>query len=607
MLGSWLSRFGLSSQRVCATNRYHPEDLELLTALDRDWADLGLADFRSYDLDVTHRDMLRHEPTLNTIENSLAELDAAAGWSGPAQPPTLRAAAAEGPIGSPLELGRGADLPEGPLVPVHELVAAQMRDHPDAPAVSCGDATFTYRQLDDWAHHIATELSSAGVGRGSRVGVLAERSVAMVAAVIAIMRLGAAYVPVDSAHPDRRVDAVLSDAEVTALVVTGSTKERAVASGVPRVCADECAGTAGQAQVSVTLDDTAYLIYTSGSTGEPKGVVVGHRELAASTAARRAVYPGRHRFLLVSPLAFDSSVAGVWGTLTTGGHLVVATSEEVRDPGLLVRLVDRHQVTQMLCVPSLYSVVLDAAEALGLATVRSLSTVVVAGEACPQELVDRHFQLRGESSVMYNEYGPTEATVWASCARFDAPAGVTIGRPVPGTRLYVLDERRRPVPSGVAGELYIGGAGVSRGYHGRPDATAERFLDDPFTDEPGARMYRTGDSARWNEHGTLDFIGRLDDQVKIRGHRIELGAVEAQLTTVPGVREAVVLPNATSTGLVGFALTSESLDSAALRTELAEALQSPMVPEKIVVLSEFPRTVNGKVDRALLEKRLLGL
>ncbi|GGT16067.1 amino acid adenylation domain-containing protein [Streptomyces purpureus] len=604
--------------RLFATqDRYHPQDVALLTGEDRDWPELGLRDFRAYDVPVTHREMLRHEPTLLAIESALVELDATVDRpAAPPAPASRRARPASAAPATPgtddvLELGRGPALPDERRMPVHEQIALHMRAHPERPAVSSGDLTLTYGRLDAWAARLAGELTAAGVTPESRVGVLAEASAAMVAAVLAILRCGAAYVPVDTAHPDRRIDTVLSDAGVAALTVTPATDTRAVAAGLPRVCADpsllvdETATPEAEA-VGVGGDDIAYLIYTSGSTGEPKGVLVGHGELAASTLARRTVYPGEPVFLLVSPLAFDSSVAGLWGTLTAGGHLVVATAQEVRDPALLARLITRHGVTHLLCVPSLYAVLLDAVELTGPAATATLRTVTVAGEPLPEPLMERHFAVHGDAVTLFNEYGPTEATVWASYARFDAPAPVTIGGPVPGTRLYVLDEERRPVPVGVTGELHIGGAGVSRGYHGRPEATERVFLPDPFADAgpdgTPARMYRTGDLVRWNTQGTLDFVGRRDHQVKIRGHRVELGAVEAHLASLPGVREAVVVPNSASTGLLAFALVPgpDQPDAVELRDRLTDLLPEPMVPERITVLAAFPRTVNGKVDRAAL-------
>ncbi|MFF1412475.1 non-ribosomal peptide synthetase [Streptomyces sp. NPDC058289] len=506
--------------------------------------------------------------------------------------------------------------------PVHELVGRFARTVPSRTAVRSGASSISYGELDAWAGRIAAGLAAGGVGLGDRVGVLAEPSTAMVAAVLGIVRRGAAYVPVDPSHPDRRITGVLTDAGVSAVVVTGAGGDRLAGIGVPVLSAEPgktaengaevgSEGAAGGAQeppaASVGDDDPAYLIYTSGSTGEPKGVVVEHGQLAASTAARRLVYPGEPVFLLVSPLAFDSSVAGLWGTLTAGGCLIVASPDEVRDPELLVELVERHEVTHLLCVPSLYGVLLDAARRLGGERLRSLETVIVAGEPLPPELVARHFAQRTSGTVLVNEYGPTEATVWASYHRFEAPGPVTIGRPVPGARLYVLDEALRPVPPGGEGELYIGGAGVARGYHGRPEATAQAFTPDPFTDSPTARMYRTGDLVRQRADGTLSFLGRRDHQVKIRGHRVELGAVEAQLCEFPGIREAAVVMDGTGSALVGFVLAAEAADPGAdpacLKQQLATRLPGAMVPGRIVVLDRFPRTVNGKTDRAALSLR----
>ncbi|MFI5860012.1 non-ribosomal peptide synthetase [Streptomyces sp. NPDC051546] len=517
--------------------------------------------------------------------------------------------------------------------PVHELVGRFARTVPSRTAVRSGAGSISYGELDAWAGRIAARLAARGIGRGDRVGVLAEPSTAMVAAVLGIVRSGAAYVPVDPSHPDRRITGVLADAGVRAVLVTGNGADRLAGTGLPVLSTEamatartgatgpdaenpagagprgEADGAPGPPAAAVREDDPAYLIYTSGSTGEPKGVVVEHGQLAASTAARRLVYPGEPVFLLVSPLAFDSSVAGLWGTLTAGGCLVVASPDEVRDPERLVELAERYEVTHLLCVPSLYGVLLDAARRLGGERLRSLDTVIVAGEPLPPELVTRHFAQRAGDTALVNEYGPTEATVWASYHRFEAPGPVTIGRPVPGARLYVLDEALRPVPPGAEGELHIGGAGVARGYHGRPEATAKAFTADPFAGSPTARMYRTGDLVRELSDGTLAFLGRRDHQVKIRGHRVELGAVEAHLSDLPGIREAAVVVDGTGSALVGFILAAEAadpaqaVDPAFLKQQLATRLPGAMVPARIVVLDRFPRTVNGKTDRAALSRR----
>jgi amino acid adenylation domain-containing protein len=513
------------------------------------------------------------------------------------------------PPDRPLSLGLGEPLPLAGRRPVHELVADLARSHPDRPAVRSAGSTLSYGELDAWAGRIAARLVAAGAGPGERVAVLAAPSTAMVAAVLGVLRAGAAYVPVDGAWPDRRLADVLADARVGSAVVAGDAGSRLAGSqlagsGLPVIQAEDAAAAGGTAPgadlPTAAAADPAYLIYTSGSTGEPKGVLVTHGQLAASTQARRLVYAGPAVFLLVSPLAFDSSVAGLWGTLTAGGTLVVATIDEVRDAERLVDLVDREAVTRTLCVPSLYGVLLDAAERPGPARLGSLETVVVAGEPLPEQLLARHFALHRGTVALVNEYGPTETAVWASYRRYDAAGPVSIGGPIPGARLYVLDGDRRPVPCGVEGELFVGGAGVSVGYFGRPEATAQAFVADPWAGVEGARMYRTGDRVRWTDEGTLDFLGRRDHQVKIRGHRVELGAVEAALRTVPGVRDAAVVPNGARTALAGFVLADPGAAPESVRAQLADRLPASMVPARIRVLEHLPLTFTGKVDRAQL-------
>lgn len=505
----------------------------------------------------------------------------------------------------------GGPPPEDAFVPAHEVVARLAADHPAAVAVRCGDIALTYGELISWSRQLSHRLAAAGVGAGDRVALLAEPSAAMIASVLGVLGAGAAYVPVDLAQPDARVATILHDAQVAAVVTTAHTRHRAPGSRLPVVTVSSVpveepdAAASGSFAAAVGPADPAYLIYTSGSTGEPKGVIVEHRNLAASTRARLMVYSGNPTFLLMSPLAFDSSVAGIWGTLQAGGCLVVASADELRDADRLVSLVSRHRVTRTLCVPTLYGLLLDAAERAGTAPLASLRQVIVAGEALPQPLVDRHFAVHSSaahSSVvdLVNEYGPTETTVWATFHRFTGVEPVSIGGPVPGARLYVLDDELQPVPPGAEGELFIGGTGVTRGYFGRPEATAAVFLDDPFTAGPGARMYRTGDLVRRNADHRLDFIGRKDDQVKVRGHRVEPGAVESALRLLEGVQEAVVLPDAQGTGLIGFVASREGADPVALRRALAEQLPPAMVPGELRVLPELPRNLNGKLDRALL-------
>ena len=517
------------------------------------------------------------------------------------------------PLDDVLALGRGEPLGEEP-VSVHESVWHLATTAPGLTAVCSGDDWLTYTALTGWAGRIAARLSAESVGLGDRVAVLAEPSTAMVAAVLGVLRAGSAYVPVDLSQPDKRIADVLADAGVSAAVVAGAAGERLASLGLPVLRAEEFRAEGARAEVvdgageplsplAVTAAGAAYVIYTSGTTGRPKGVLVDHTQLAASTLARRRVYPDAAAFLLMSPLAFDSSVAGLWGTLTAGGRLVVATANEIVDPDRLLDLIEHQAVTRLLCVPSLYGVLLDAARRRDAQSLGSLETVIVAGESLPQALVERHFALLPRSVALVNEYGPSETTVWASYHRFDAPEPVTIGGPVPGARLYVLDEQLRPAPRGVQGELFVGGAGVSRGYLGRPEATAEAFVADPFVRTGGARMYRTGDLARWNARGTLDFLGRSDHQVKIRGQRVELGAVEAALRIAPGVGDAIVVPDTDRTQLIAFVVaTTSAIDAGSLREHVADRLPRVMVPAQIHQLDRLPTLVNGKVDRGHLQQ-----
>ncbi|MFF8940364.1 amino acid adenylation domain-containing protein [Streptomyces paradoxus] len=503
-----------------------------------------------------------------------------------------------------LALGRGPDLPDEDREPVHVRAGRLLRENPAATAVICGTDEVSRGRLDAWATRIADRLRAEGVRRGDRVGLLAERSPAAVAAVLGILRAGAAYVPADPAHPDARITAVFSDADVATVVATSGLDDRLRDTGSTLVPADEhlpdtpAPSPAPTAASETAPDDAACLIYTSGSTGEPKGVLVQHRQLAASTLARRQVYPGTPVFLLLSPLAFDSSAAGLWGTLTTGGRLVVAGTDEYRDPDRIVELIDRHAITHLLCVPSLYDTVLAAAQRAGLGLLSTLSTVIVAGEALAPALLERHLQAL-PTVALVNEYGPTETTVWASYGRCDQNRTTDIGGPVPGVRLYVLDDSQRLVPRGATGELYIGGAGVTRGYAGRPESTDRAFLPEPFA-RPGSRMYRTGDLVRWTSRGTLEYLGRRDHQVKIRGHRIELGAVEAALCSCPGIRDAAVIPDSARTGLAAFVLADAGTDATLTRKLLTEKLPEAAVPARLTLLDAFPVTANGKTDRTAL-------
>jgi len=358
-------------------------------------------------------------------------------------------------------------------------------------------------------------------------------------------------------------------------------------------------------KTTIDSENLAYVIYTSGSTGKPKGVLVSHRNLVHSTLARFRYYQEPLKsFLLLSPFAFDSSVAGLFWTLCRGGMLVIPEEDSHQDPAHLAELIAQHSVSHLLGLPTLYELILRQARAGQLA---SLQTVIVAGESCPPELVQHHAKTLPHAAL-FNEYGPTEATVWSSVHRCDWPIGqrpVPIGRPVANTQVYVLGPQLQPVPAGVTGEVFIGGAGVARGYFNCPDLTAERFVPDPFSVKAGARLYKTGDLARFLSDGKIEYAGRNDFQVKIRGYRIELSEVELALAQHQNVREAVVLAIETNRGdkrLNAYLVPNDvrTANAKQLKEFLQDRLPEYMLPSSFVMLDSLPLSATGKVDRNAL-------
>ncbi len=506
-----------------------------------------------------------------------------------------------------LALARGPELAlraehESRCVHAAILEAAQAR--PAAVAVVAGGAELTYAALEQRSAALAVELEERGVGPGALVGVHLERSVELIVALLAVLRAGGAYVPLPPSYPRERVLAMLDDSG--ARVVVGSATSAAALTGFRGTLVQAHAPRPAPAQpphARATLADRAYVIYTSGSSGKPKGVPITHANLAHSNAARALHYAGAvQSYLLLSSFAFDSSVAGIFWTLTQDGTLVLPPEGFEQDLSLLPGLIARHRVTHLLALPSLWSLVLEQARAGELDT---LATVIVAGESCPLELVRRH-ATRLPRAALHNEYGPTEGTVWSTVFDTRLPferAQVPIGRPIPGARNYVLTPERELAPIGLAGELWIGGPGVANGYLNRPELTSERFAEDPFS---GGRMYRTGDRARLLPDGNLEFLGRLDHQVKIRGYRIELEEIEAALAQHPAVREAIVLARGDEgTGrdarLVAYVVPigPRPTETDLLRY-LGERLPEYMVPSRALCMEGWPQLPNGKIDRKAL-------
>ncbi|MEV0919321.1 amino acid adenylation domain-containing protein [Streptomyces sp. NPDC049967] len=489
------------------------------------------------------------------------------------------------------------------------LFARRLTERPDAVAVVDRGRSVTYAQLDDRARRIAGLLAAHGVGAESVVGVAVPRSVDMIATVLAAMQLGAAFLPLDLIHPGDRLGYMIEDSGAALIVgtetVAGKIPEVA---GVPVVLLDapdtaEALQDPPPAAVPagpVGLDQAAYVIYTSGSTGRPKGVIVPHEGISSlvATAVDRMNLRRDSRVLQFASTGFDVFVFELSMALCHGGSLVLVTDEaRVAGPALTDFLADRR-ITHMILPPSLVSALPPGCE------LPEGSTVLVGTETVPPDLFDRF----GATADLICAYGLTEATVnstlWRAREHGGSPAGrVPIGRPDPNTRAYVLDERLRPVPVGVVGELYVAGRGLARGYLGKEALTSERFVADPFG-APGSRMYRTGDRARRRRDGNLDFLGRADTQVKVRGFRIELGEIEAALAAHPGVAQAAVVPDRDGdiVRLIAYAVPeSGEPDPQELRAHMAGLLPEYMVPALVVPLDgPLPLTPNGKLDRAAL-------
>jgi amino acid adenylation domain-containing protein len=470
---------------------------------------------------------------------------------------------------------------------IHEVFEYQVAAKPEAVAVVHNNERLSYRELNERANRLAHYLRRLDVKPESLVGVSLERSVESVVAILGVLKAGGAYVPLAPHQPPDRLSFMLADARLKVLL----TQEQLTAIEEESV---------ENPPSEVFGENPAYLIYTSGSTGQPKGVLVSHRNLVHSTFARFHYYQEPlESFLLLSPFAFDSSVAGLFWTLCRGGMLVIPDEDSHQDPAYLTELIAQHSVSHLLALPSLYELILKQARVEQLT---SLRTVIVAGEPCPPELVTRHVGILPQAAL-FNEYGPTEATVWSSVHHCDSIAeqrSVPIGRPVANTQVYVLDAQLEPVPAGITHELYIGGDGLARGYLNHPDLTADRFVPNPFSVNPGARLYKTGDLARFLADGSIEYGGRNDFQVKIRGHRIELGEIEFALAQHPDVRQAVVV--ARDKRLTAFVVLKDATTATAkqLKQFLKQRLPEYMVPLSFVMLDSLPLTTTGKVDRNAL-------
>ena len=486
----------------------------------------------------------------------------------------------------------------GCLREVFEHAALQYRER--VALASTSDA-LTYEALNERANQLGRHLRRLGVRRGVIVAICLERGIDLVVAVLGVIKAGGAYLPLDPEYPHARIDFMVDDAKPS-LVITHERILLRLSRSVPALYLDSQAMEIAREDrtnldVELSPSDLANVIYTSGSSGRPKGVMVEHGglcNLAMSQAVAFRVTP-ESRVLQFASASFDACTSEIFATFASGAALFVAAKEEIMPGPPLQQLLQHAKISHVTLPPS-------ALDLLDPERLPELRTLVSAGERCSKELVARWSSGR----VVLNAYGPTETSVCATISEpLDGDTEPPIGRPIDNARTYVLDEAARAVPIGVPGELYIGGAGVSRGYLGQPELTSTRFVPDPFSDVPGARLYRSGDQCRWREDGTLEFLGRLDHQVKVRGFRIELGEIESVLLASAGVRAAVVLAREDVPGdkrLVAYVVAADgaTIEADALRTELGRALPDHMVPNAFVVLENLPLNANGKVDRRAL-------
>ncbi|WP_331769688.1 amino acid adenylation domain-containing protein (plasmid) [Embleya sp. NBC_00888] len=485
---------------------------------------------------------------------------------------------------------------------VHQLFERHATATPDAPALTVGGDTLSYGELNHRANRLARRLRREGVRPGHRVAINLDRGVELFTAMWAVLKSGAAYVPLDPAYPRDRLDYMLADSRPTVVI-----NRDYLAEGLPEGLPEDD----GDPPLCNSADDPAYVIYTSGSTGRPKGVVVTHGNLVHAAGMWRQAYRLRPEwtYLQAASFSFDMFVGETLRAHLSGGRLVVAPRETLLDPADLHALMKAENVDCTELVPAVLRALLGHTESSG-ADLSFVRLLIGGGEKWHVKEYELAKRLVGADNRVVNSYGVTEVTVdnvlfEGSVEHLADDAPLPIGRPFPNNRVYILDAHRRPVPAGVVGELYLGGLGVVPGYHDRPELTAERFVCDPFVTAPGARMYRTGDSARFHLDGTVDFLGRLDDQVKINGYRIELGEIEARLGTLERVAACAVAAHHPTGGisrLIGYVVTRDGAeaDEAACREILAAGLPAHMVPTRVLTLPALPLTPNGKLDRRAL-------
>ena len=501
---------------------------------------------------------------------------------------------------------------------VHEMFEAQVENNPDAVAVVYEGQELTYRELNSRANQLARFLHKLGVGPEVLVGICVDRSLEMLVGLLGILKAGGAYVPMDPAYPQERLKLMLEDANIAVLLTQKRHRAELPLQKARLVCLDTdwddiaCESYENPAN-RATLNNAAYVIYTSGSTGKPKGVIVEHKSLANYTRAAISQYGIKPsaRVLQFASISFDASAEEIYPCLAQGATLVLRTDEMLSSVRDFLHTCEEWKLT-VLSLPTIYwHELIQGLETEDLKMPDTIRLVIIGGEKASSERLMR-WNKQGDTQVrLLNTYGPTEATVVATMCDLthtvprDGLEQIPIGQPMPNVQTYIMDSHLQPVPIGVPGELYIGGNGLARGYLNRPELTAEKFIPNPFKGQPGTRLYKTGDLARYLPDGNIEFMGRIDLQVKIRGFRIELGEIETVLRQHPAVRETAAVAQEDQRGnkrLVAYVVFNQNaaILTSELRSFLKLKIPDYMMPSAFVVLDSLPLTPSGKLDRRAL-------
>jgi amino acid adenylation domain-containing protein len=495
---------------------------------------------------------------------------------------------------------------------LHQLFETQVDRTPEAIALVYKDVQLTYRELDNCANQLGRYLRSQGIGPESLVGVFMERSVEMVVGLYGILKAGGAYVPLDPEYPKDRLAFMIEDTQIPVILTQKHLLYSLPNNNSQFLCLDTdwdiiSENKADRLENETTEANLAYVIFTSGSTGKPKGVMNEHRGICNRLYWMQDAYQlnANDHVLQKTPFSFDVSVWEFFWPLLFGARLVIAPPRAHRDTTELVKLIVDYQITTLHFVPSMMQIFLEDTE---VEKCQSLKRVICSGEALSYDLQRRFFERI--DAELHNLYGPTEAAVdvtYWECQRGSDLNIVPIGRPIANTQIYILDDKMQPVPVGTAGELHIGGIQVARGYINRPELTAEKFIADPFSQEPGARLYKTGDLARYLKDGSIEYLGRIDFQIKIRGLRVELGEIETRMDEFDGINQCVVVLSEASPGdqhLVAYYVNQagQEVDLTKLRDYLYSCLPDYMVPQHYMKLDEIPLSPNGKTDRKALPR-----